>query len=424
MVTKPTSVFISDGTALPTAGSSITTITANKIGVVDKSMNELTPGNTISDSDVIYLAGMNSVSDLKRSASISGRKITGWKAESYSPASREVWSIGYNRKTASGLIEVNNSVNYTFALTATHAKNLYSERPLYFRRTFLSEASNSQLKTAVQIFNAVNNDPAWSKLVSAIIVGDGTGAPSVTVNGTAYTVYGGTGATNYGVEITGKTLTQFSTDYLEQRVSFFASVDDNTGFGTTTTTANLNAQAMGTGTYQWVYNAENTALNYEGVLNRVKFPIPVQTYQASNTFVNSAAVAQTVTGTSGEDTVTFSAAITSILVPGDQVVFGSTNYEIKYFISSTVAVLFVPLSTSPAAATVKKRFQYDVLNIEFTPESFNSDVTKTHIENVVVIVVPSIDSGGAYNSLSTAGSGLLATLNPYMASLGFANVSI
>ena len=420
---KVTNIFISDGTALPTGGASITTLGSGDVGVIKSDMTEMTAGQTVADSDILYFASKDSNSLIKRSVAVPGRGIKSFRGRSYQTASREVWAIGHNRVTTTGTLEANNSTLYSFSIEMKGAKNNYSQRPLRFQKTFTTDASASQAEIAAAMYNAIVNDTALAALVDCIIVADGTGAPSQTISGASYTVFGGTGATDYGVEITGKTLTQFSTSYTEVRVRFECNVDDNSGFGTTTTCARINAANQGTGTYQEIYNMENFDLGYEGVLNRTKFPIPTQTYTSSSSYILSSAITPTVTATAGEDIVTFSASVSGILEAGDKVTFTATEYEIKYFISTTVAVVYATTSAVFAGATVKKRVQYDVITIEFEDKRTN-DVVNTKSEGAIVIAVPAINSGSAYNTQSTAGADLLAVLNPYMASVGFANITI
>lgn len=411
-IQKVSNIVISDGTALPTAGASITTIGNGDIGIFTKTMVEITPGNTVSDSDYIYLGQKDSTGNFRKTNPIQAKLVKNFAARSYAPASREVWAIGHNRKTTVGTLEVANSTEYKFAIHFTNDKKFQSERPYIIRKSFTTDASATQLEIATAITTAINSDTFLASQVIAVTVGDGTG------------VYGLTGATDYGTEITGIDQTQFSTGYLEDRVRFSVHVDDSSGFGTTTTCTQINAMSFGTGTYREVYNMENFYFGYEGVLNRTKFPFPTLTYQASNTFYDSAALTETVSGTISEDTITFSATVAYALQAGDKIVVNATNVEIKYFVSATVAVLTAVLAATHVATTVKKRMQYDIINIEFENVITRSGSGHEVAEQVVVIAVPAIDSGGTYNSNSTAGAGVLAALNPYLNSVGFANITI
>ena len=414
-------IFISNGSATPAGGSAITSVTPGVIGVYGTGMTALTAGNTVSTSTntgAVYMVegktDASGTSYVKRSSKIDGMSIISYQAESYAPAQRQVWSIGYSRAAAAGLIEVNNDVNYNFTIRFKNDKWLYSERPELLNINFQSSSTATQLSIATQIASAINNS-AYKKQVVAIVVGDGTG------------VYGVTGASNYGVEITAKDVDQFfNSTYTPNKVYFSVQVNDATGFGTSTTCTEIQAFDPGVGTYDQVYMLENKCFGYEGVANRRQWPIPVLDYSASSSYVLSAAITPTVTGTIAEDKVTFSATVAAILRAGEKVELGGVNYEIKYFISSTVAILTSPLVAGLVAAAAKVRFQYDMVTIEYN-DAINTPTGVVAVANKsAVIAMPAIDAAGAYNSTSAIGTAILAILNPWMASTAKApaNVSI
>ena len=417
---KVQNIFISDGSALPTNNAASTAVTSGQVAVFGSDWTALNPAgaDTITTQPAIFIVegktDTDSVAYLKKSTKIDGSSVITYKAESYVPAISEVWSIGYNRKTATGSIEVNNDTNYHFTIRFKNDKFLYSERPEVLNYNFTSIASNTQLATATTTAAAINNS-SFNKEIIAIVVGDGTG------------VYGVTGATNYGVEITSKDIAQFfNTTYTPNKVYFSVFVDDASGFGTTTTCTQISAFDYGSGTYDQIYVMENKAFGYEGVLNRRLWPIPVLDYSASSTLILSAAITPTVTGTSGEDKVTFSATVASILRAGEKVELGGVNYTIKYFVSSTVAILTSVLTGSLSGSAVKVRYKYDTISIEYN-DVINTPTGVPVVANkVVTIAMPAIDTGGAYSSLSSAGTDLKAILDTWMASTprAFANISI
>lgn len=414
-------IFISNGSATPAGGSAITSVTPGVIGVYGTGMAALTAGNTVSTSTntgAIYMVegktDASGVSYVKRSSKIDGMSILSYQGESYTPAQRQVWSIGYNRATSAGLIEVNNDVNYNFSIRFKNDKWLYSERPELLNINFQSSSTATQLSIATQVANSINNS-AYKKQVVAIVVGDGTG------------VYGVTGASNFGVEITAKDVDQFfNSTYTPNKVYFSVQVNDATGFGTSTTCTEIQAFDPGVGTYDQIYMLENKCFGYEGVANRRQWPIPVLDYSASSSYVLSAAIVPTVTGTIGEDKVTFSATVAAILRAGEKVELGGVNYEIKYFISSTVAVLTSVLVAGLVAAAAKVRYQYDVITVEYN-DAINTPTGVVAVANKsAVIAMPAIDAGSPYSSTSTIGTAILAILNPWMASTAKApaNVSL
>jgi len=413
-------IFISDGTALPANNAATSAVTSGKIGVFGSDWTALDPSgaDTISTQPAIFIVesktDSSGVTYLKKSSKIDGTSVLNYNAESYKPSQREVWAIGYNRKTATGTIEVNNDSDYHFTLRFKNDKTLYSERPEVLNPHFQSSTSATQLSIATQIAGIINAS-SYKAIVTAIVVGDGTG------------VYGLTSASNYGVEITSKDIDQyFATTYTPNKVYFSAHVDDSSGFGTTTTCTQIQAMTYGSGTYDQVYVAENKALGYEGVLNRRLWPIPVLDYSSSSSYILSSAIVPTVTGTISEDKVTFSATVAAMLRAGEKVELGGVNYEIKYFISTTVAVLTSVLTAGLSAAAAKVRFKYDLVTIEFNDAITTPTGVVAVANKSIVIAVPSIDAGGAYTTLSSAGTDLQAVLNTWMASTprAFANISI
>jgi hypothetical protein len=415
-------VFVSDGTGLPANDTAVSTsfIAAGTVAILGSDMKALNPAgtDTITTQPYIHIVeaktDTNGVAYMKRSMKIDGAAVTNYQAKSYTPAQREVWAIGYNRKTSAGTIEVANSTNYTCRIRFKNDKWLYSQRPEELTINVTSVASATQSSIATQVAAAINNS-SFTTLVSAIVVGDGTG------------VYGVTGATNFGVEITAKDVSQFATStYTPNNVYFSVHVDDSTGFGTTTTCTQIQAFTYGSGTFNQIRSLEDKAFAQEGVTNRRLWIIPDLDYSSTSTYVLSAAITPTVTGTIAEDKVTFSATVAAILNPGEKVELGGVNYEIKYFISSTVAVLTSVLTAGLVAAAAKVRGKYDTVIIEFN-DSVNGPTGYVAVANKsVIIAFPAFAAGGAYNSLSTAGTNIKAVLDAWMATTprAFAAISI
>ena len=422
------SIFISDGTALPTTDSAISAVTPGKIGVYGIGMAALNPLGTsmnMQTNPAIYIVegktDSSGVSYVKRSSKIDGASVLSYQAESYSPAKREVWALGYSRKTATGTIEVNPDTTYNYTIRFKNDKFIYSERPEVLNVSFTSSTTATQLSIATQVASSINNS-SFKKNVIAVVVGDGTG------------VYGLTSASNYGVEITSKDVEQFiNTTYTLNQVYFAVFVNDATGFGTTTTCTQIQAFAYGSGTYNQVYSLENKCFGTEGVMNRRQWPIPVLDYSTTSTFYNSSVIGVTTTGTIGQDQVTFATTIEAILKPGDKVVIDGVNYEIKYIkgngqgtTSGNEVVLTSLLLTGPSGNLTKKRFKYDVVTIEFN-DAINTPTGVVAVANKSVsIAVPSITEGNAYSSTSQAATDLLAILNVWMPSTprNFATLSV
>lgn len=420
---KVQSVFISDGTALPANDGAISAVTPGKIGVYGQDVTALNPagGDTVTTQPYIYVVSCNTdtegVNQLKRSGRIYHADVTSYKGASYTPAKREVWAIGHNRKTGVGTIAAANATAYKMSIVFKHDKQLGSERPMSFSINFVSAAAATQSTIADQIVAAITNNKALNKYVKAIKIGDGTG------------VYGLTAPTDYGVEITAKDIDQYTgTNYNNVKVYFSVHVDDDSGFGATTTCTQIQANEYGVGTYEQVRIMEDKAFAMEGVLNRTMWPIPVLDYAVSPTYALSAAIVPTVTGTVNGDTVTFTATVATMLRAGEKVELNGVNYEIKYFISTTVAVLTSEIAVAiPALSECKVRTLYDIITIEYNERRVTSGTnTVTLAPRSVIIAVPALDAGDAYNGVSAAGQDLMDILNPWMlgSPSAFANISI
>lgn len=414
-------IFISDGAALDANDAAVTAIASGSIGIIGQDMKCLNPagGDTIGTQPYIYIVEQKAMTDgtayLKRSMKIDGLGVTSYSGKSYTPATREVWAIGHNRLTTTGTIEVANSTEYSFNIRFKNDKWMFSARPEELRVNFTSAAAATQLSIATQIANAINNSSYKSQII-AVVVGDGTGA------------YGLTAPTDYGVEITAKDVNQFSAStYTANQVYFSVHVDDNSGFGTTTTCAQIQANDPGIGTFVQVRNIESKNLGNEGVTNRRLWPIPELDYSSTSSYILSAAIGVNVAGTTGEDTVTFSSSVAAILRAGERVEIDGVNYEIKYFVSTTVAVLTSVLTTTFGASDVcKVRVKYDLVIIEFN-DSVNGPSGVVAVANKsVVIAVPALDAGDAYNGISAAGQDVLDILNAWMITTPrrFPNISI
>lgn len=412
-------ILIGDGTALPAGGSDITssTVASGDLALAGIDMEAMSPGDTVAVQEAFYVfeGRTSTTSPLKRSMKVPGRQVTSYLGQSYKPAARDVWAIGYNRQSAAGSIDVNNDVDYNFSITFKNNKQLYSERALKRSFSIRSAAAATQLSIATQITSAINADGICADAVTAVNVGNGTGA------------YGLTGATAWGVEITADLQTQDVTSYRENRVYFTVNIDDFASGFETTTIGQIENMTYGKGTYAQVSLLEKSNIAGEGVLNFTKFPIPTQIYAANSTLVTSS----NVTATTGNVSVTINldrgSVVTSnaILRAGEIIDVNGTQYEIKYLISTTEFVLTTVASATYSGANLKVKYGYDSIAIEFSNPNIvqGPGVLQDNLQSIV-ICTPAIASAGAYNVSSQQGIDLLAILNPYMASLGFANLTL
>lgn len=430
---RASQIFIANnGASLVASGSGVASVTPTNLGVFGQTQVEVAAAPTITSEPELTIFSGYSDGNVKKSNKIKSNSVVSYKGARYQPDSRDVWALGYNRKTATGSIEVANDTDYTFVVGFKFQKELYSERPLDIRINFRSTAVATQLQIAIQAYALLTIHPGLKKDVNAIIVGDGNSAaaPTTTVfQGVTYTIYGGSGATNYGLEIWGKDIAQFqNTQYLVRRPYFIIAADRNTGFGLTTTVSQINAMDIGVGNYDQIYNAENFDYGNEGVTNRRLWPIPTLEYRASSTLITAAAIVPTVTVVATADEATFSASVAGILQVGQTFVVGTSNevVRIKYFVSGTVAVLEAPVVTSEAGVTVSPKFAYSVIDIDFKDNVISPTGVQTDAQKQIRIAVPAIDSAGAYNSLSAIGTSLKTLFDSWMASTpgSFAPINI
>lgn len=390
-------------------------------------MTALNPagGDTITTQPNIYVVNKNADGTLKRSFEVKGTNVISYEANTYTPAGREVWAIGYNRKTAAGSIAVNNDTLYKASIRFKNDKTFYSVRPEYFSISFQSSASATQSNIADQIVSIINNSAygtGVNKQILAVKVGNGTGA------------YGLTGATAFGVEIWGLDIAnQFlNTTYKENYVYFSVQVDDTTGFAAGTTCTQINAVSFGTGTYYQAYNMENFAYGYEGVRNRRMWPIPTLAYLANSAGVASGTLAAfTASVTTGSDVVTFSAAAATQLPVGSKITIDAVSYEIKYYLNSgggnTIAVLTTVATTTNAAANVTAKVWYDVVNIRVRDKVVSDGAVVTNeAEKDIFIFTPAIVAAATSTTAapSAEGQDIMDILNGWMTTTPLAPANI
>ena len=402
---KVTNIFVGNGSALE---ADVNTLTPGKLGLFNANQAILASayvGGAAGDN--IQFSETFADGTFKKSMRINGRSVVSARGKRYTPATREVWAIGYDRKLATGEIEVNASSDYTASIRFKNDKSLYSERPEVLRINFTSSASATELSVATQVAAAINNG-GFKTVIEAIVVGNGTG------------IKGLTAATHYGVEITAKDINQFqSSTYKENRVYFSVHVDDSTGFGSITTCTQIVANSYGEGTYNQIYNKENFEYQYEGLSNRKLWPVQEVKFNVSNTGYLTAAIVPTVTGVVGEDTVTFTADVSAMIRVGELVELNGAMYEVKYFISTTVAVLTTVVPAIAALSAVKVKYFYSILVLTFADNTFTSGAdVQALAQKAIYVATPAIDAGAAYTAIatgSTEGASLLSKLNTWLA---------
>ena len=153
-------------------------------------------------------------------------------------------------------------------------------------------------------------------------------------------------------------------------------------------------------------------------MNRRQWPIPVLDYSSSSTLSlsSTSGIPAITVGNIGEDRITFTSSIAGILRAGEKVELNGANYEIKYFVSTTIAVLTSVLLAATTGTVTKVRYKYSTINIEFN-DAINTPTGVVAMANKSVsIAVPTITAGGAYTSHSQAAIDLKALLDAWMVS--------
>ena len=121
---KVTNIFVGNGSALE---ADVNTLTPGKLGVFKADQTALgaaTPYVAGTSADSIQFSETFPDGTFKKSMLINGLAVKTARFEKYVPAQREVWAIGYDRKLATGEIEVNASSDYTASIRFKNI-NLY-----------------------------------------------------------------------------------------------------------------------------------------------------------------------------------------------------------------------------------------------------------------------------------------------------------
>ncbi len=297
----------------------------------------------------------------------------------YAPAARQTTIVGYNRVLAAGNIEPNASSTdtkmYVMHIAFLGDKENYSNRTDYRTYQYVAAASATQRDIAIYFANRINQDGVAK--ATAIVVGDGTGVAAAT--STTPLIIGGTGATNYGIEITSNgqpAWESFNAPFMD-----FFKVSLDTGFTTATEISTVQEHVKGNGTLQHIRELEYNAQGWDGLTNRNKFPFPTPASFVSTTGF-TLAVTPTATVVQGSDSVTFSATVAAILLPGDIITINGETCEIKYFVSATVAIMTAPIvQTGAAALTVTRVVGYNLLVIEHVDEHIGGELQQLKSSN-------------------------------------------
>lgn len=249
-----------DSTAVATT---VATLAEGEICVFKEDLTPLALGETITDSEYIWIfqgvtASEASTDGTPRSHKIYGRSVKAWKGTSYTAATQQISYVGYN--TSTGSIEVNADEEYVLSIIFDVDKSLYGEKQHVRRFYYTTTSSDTQATIAAGFVALINADEEAKKYVI-----------SATVNSGA----------DYGIRLTGLAQThKVGFDY--QLVRFQTVIMGTEAWGATIVTDSSTKANPGSGTYDLVLDLEQKCLRGRGMMNQVLWPVDtLNTYAVS-----------------------------------------------------------------------------------------------------------------------------------------------
>jgi|TARA_R110001606_G_scaffold158423_2_gene302164 hypothetical protein len=248
------------GKDLARAATSVATLANGEIAVVKNDMTLLVAGETIANSDYVYVV-QGTAAAPRFSAKIQGANVSKWGGTQFAAAVQQVATVGA-LPGAAGSINLVNSTQYVLSLIFTYDKVIGSERQLVRRFYYTSDATATQQEIAQALAIAINADDY------------------ITANGLVTAVPAVGLGTNWGITITANVVSScaantYSTIDGYEQVTFKTVLGEgfNEG-GATTLNMNTVVPLYGSGTYEHVSDLERAALGYDGITNLMRFPVP------------------------------------------------------------------------------------------------------------------------------------------------------
>lgn len=411
-----TKIFVGDGA---NTGTSIATMVAGDILIAKRDMSLLSAGDTISDSDVIYIVQGDVNNHPVFSDPISGSTVSKFEGEAYRTKSKQTTHVGYNRGSVAG-INVANNTEYGLSIIFKFDKQLWSKRQLRRVFNYTSDTNATGKEICENLAALIIKESRLGRggdfsVLDVVVVGDGTGVlTTATINGETVSYHGITGATNYGLEITSKELTVNAFDKYER---IYFSVKLSSGFDSTTIVTETQAAKYGSGEYGQIHDIEKFAQGNKGITNFRGFPIPTPDYYATNTG-NFVAIPQTAAATTADDEITFSAAPVGVSAGSLITAAGVTGtLEVKYMKTSTIAVLTSAVDATITVGAVTNKQLYDMYIIRSFDTNSSGEINGRTISSPkqTIVAIPANQAQGiAFEAL----------INPWMASTPGAFASI
>lgn len=287
-----TNVFIGNGAALNDGNVlSLSSFTSTGALSVIKG-NDMTTINTALASEspldvTCYIAQKKSATDLKKSFAINIAKITNKKTENFRPATPCVWAVGYNggyvdvntspspivirEVAATGAIELNNEAIYELTIVDKSNKQLGSERQVFKRYNYTSDASATQLEIVTYFVNAINSD--FTKKIHNVQAKAVFGGNYTAASGSTPALFGdATAGTDYGIELFSLPSTTYVDQYTVEIPNFEVQINSELGFGATAC-RKIQSGSQGSGTLVQVAKFEKFANGFEGQTNYRAWPV-------------------------------------------------------------------------------------------------------------------------------------------------------
>jgi hypothetical protein len=246
-------------TGFPTSASN--NLAAGEILVLDKDKNIITTGDTIDDTDTIFIAeGLSStysyvtpngtsvtgVRQVKYSDPIQGIGVSEYSGKSYTAAAEQVTTVSFGTLTP--------VVGEEYVIRIVY-KDLACEHPGQFTKTYRVVATSATLALLYDAFVAQINGTKERRVDAT----DNT--TYITLTGKAYDDNDSLNSIN---------------EYAQVSFDVFLFSDN---FASDAAVATTTVPTSGTGTWQLVRDEEKWSQGYEGLLNRTDFPLQVPDFR-------------------------------------------------------------------------------------------------------------------------------------------------
>lgn len=403
-------LLVSKDVAVATSGVTTSSASDGAIVAFDENWDQLTSStDEISISPIIYLMQKVVNADAKvgsiMSLPIDGRRVRGYKGESFRPGQEQITYIGLTPSSttiAAGSGDVTATVGEEYFINILNAeeKQKFQVPSRYY---YTLPTGGTKYTLLVEFARQINADEA--AVCTARVIGNGTGTDGLT------------GATAYGLQLKADDAKYF----------FSVGVSDSFGADVTTDVEMF----PGSGTVAQLEQIQEYSQGYMGYLNRIWLTKDITNYvanQADSSLISSNATG-TITFTQNSKAVSLSHALDADLAVGDEIVVNGVTYGIAAKGSSTAYTLTEPFrgatviytATATVIPSTAKVQGYDLVIVDHDSVSdTNLSVGVLPKPCQTIIAVPSKLANAS--ALTT----FLTVLNAWLATspASFSNVSV